>query len=130
MKKAAIIISILLFAACNTTKIASNTDREAVRVEYRDRLRTDSVFVWLRDSVHIRERSDTVFVEKFKTQIAYRDRLRVDTVSVTDTVKITRLETITEEVNRLTGWQWFQLWFGRIAAGLIIIFLLFKRYLK
>jgi hypothetical protein len=130
MKTAIYITILLLFAACTSTKIASDTSREATRVEYRDRLRTDSVFVWLRDSVHIRERSDTVFVEKFKTQIAYRDRLRVDTVSVTDTVKITRLETVTEEVNRLTGWQWFQLWFGRIAAALTLVYILIKRHLK
>jgi hypothetical protein len=119
-----------MFAACNTTKIASNTDREATRVEYRDRLQTDSVFIMLRDSIIIQKRSDTVFVEKFKTQIAYRDRLRVDTFRVSDTVRVTQLETVTEEVNRLNGWQYFQVWTGRILAGLIIIFLLFKKFFK
>jgi hypothetical protein len=84
----------------------------------------------LRDSVYIRERGDTVFVEKFKTRIAYRDRLRTDTVSITDTLRITLTETRTEEINRLTGWQWFQIWAGRIALMLILAYLAFKRFLK
>ena len=120
----------LTFVACGTTRIASEANRETVRTEYRDRLRTDSVFVMLKDSVHVRERADTVFVEKFKTRIAYRDRLRVDTVSVADTVRIANYETVAETTNEPTGWQYFQIWLGRIAAGLIGVYFLIKKYLK
>lgn len=30
------------------------------------------------------------------------------------------------EVNILTGWQWFQIWLGRILGGLLLIFVGFK----
>lgn len=130
MKTTIYILIFLLFAACSTTRVASDTNREAVRVEYRDRLRVDSVHIWLRDSIMVRERGDTVFVEKFKTQIAYRDKLRVDTFRMSDTVWVAQIETLTEEVNRLTGWQYFQVWLGRIVAALIVIYLIFKRFLK
>lgn len=128
------ILICIVFGSCRTTHTSTITDtnREASRIEYRDRLRIDSVFLSLRDSIYIRERGDTVFIEKFHTQIAWRDRLRVDTLSITDTVRLTRTETHIEieEVNRLTGWQWFQVWLGRIAAGLILLYFAFKRFLK
>lgn len=33
------------------------------------------------------------------------------------------------EVNKLTGWQWFQIWLGRILTIVIIIINLLKRFL-
>ena len=115
---------------CSPTKLATDANREATRTEYRERLQTDSVHVYLRDSIHVRERGDTVFVNVYKTHVAYRERLRIDTISLTDTVTTTLRETIVEETNRLTGWQYFQIWTGRIAAALIVVYMALKRFLK
>lgn len=43
------------------------------------------------------------------------------------------VKTIVKEVNILTGWQWFQIWLGRILGILflfILIYMGFKLYLK
>jgi hypothetical protein len=47
-----------------------------------DRTRVDSVM--LRDSIFIREKSDTVFYTKYRT--LYKERLRVDTIVRCDTL--------------------------------------------
>jgi hypothetical protein len=98
---------------------------------------TDSVMVYLRDSVFVRERADTVFVDRTHTKTVYRERVRVDTLRVRDTVNVVRTETLTVttevEVNRLTGWQQVQLWFGRVLMwGLVLIgvYLAFKWKLR
>lgn len=61
-------------------------------IQYRDSWRTDSVYV--RDSIFIRERGDTVYVDRWHT--AWRDRevVRTDTVMRCDTV---RRETVRRE---------------------------------
>jgi hypothetical protein len=95
----------------------------------------DSVMVYQRDSVYIRERADTVFVDRFRTRVTYRDRLRFDTVRVLDTVRIvsTEMVSVEVEVNRLTGWQWFQLWCGRFFVLILVligVYLIVKWKLK
>jgi hypothetical protein len=54
-------------------------------------------------------------------------------VEVRDTETITtRVTTTYIEVNRLTGWQWFQIWLGRILGLLFlaIVFIRVKRVLS
>jgi hypothetical protein len=98
-------------------------------------MKVDSVLVYLRDSVYVRERSDTVFVDRFHTRISYRDRLRIDTTRVVDTVRMVDVvrESETVEVNRLTGWQWRQVYMGRVFMIILIligIYLVVKWKLK
>jgi hypothetical protein len=42
-----------------------------------------------------------------------------ESAMTTETVKI---KTVIQEVNRVTGWQWFQIWAGRILLLIILIF--------
>ena len=133
-----IFVILALFAGCGTLqqqKSATNSEQQQLRDHFREVVKTDSVMVVFRDSVYIRERADTVFVDRWHTSISYRDRLRVDTLRSTDTVRVveTRSETVAVEVNRLTGWQWFQLWCGRIliiSGVLTVIYFAFKWKLK
>jgi hypothetical protein len=90
---------------------------------------------YLHDSVYIRERADTVFVEKWHTRVTYRDRTLIDTLRTSDTVRIASVihETVEVEVNKLTGWQWTQIYAGRMMLLLLVflaVWLVFKRVLK
>lgn len=131
-----ILVLVLVCAGCGRQLTsATSSEQLQLRDHFREVTKMDSVLVVQRDSVYIRERADTVFVERWHTLISYRDRLRVDTTRVSDTVRIieTVSETATVEVNRLTGWQWFQLWCGRIlilAGFLTAVYLAFKWKLK
>ena len=102
--------------ACRPTRYVPVT-------EYRDSVvvlsRTDSVRVVELDSIYIREGGDTVFVERWKTQIRERFRERVDTVLLTS-VKEVPFEVIKEVPAELTGFQRFcVLWFWIIVVGLL-----------
>lgn len=112
----AVLALAVLLAGCKT--------REFVEVE---RILRDTTYitkevrdsVWLHDSVSVKERGDTVFVERWHTK--FRERLRTDTVyrSRTDTVpKPYPVEKLVER--QLTGWQRLRLGLGSaVLIGLV-----------
>jgi hypothetical protein len=130
-------LMIVLFAtSCgSTTKL--NSEASVIHGSSSVSKQIDSLVVYKQDSVYvyIRERGDTVFVNQYHTKITYRDRVHIDTIRMNDTVRIIEksTETITVEENRLTGWQWFQIYAGRVLfviVCLISVYLLFKWKLK
>ena len=99
--------------SCTTTKY--------VEVE---RIRTDTTYitkwqkdsVWLHDSIHVKEKGDTVMIERWHTQ--WRDRLRVDTIyqATHDTIpQPYTVETIKMVEKELNWWQRLRLWIGNIG---------------
>ena len=116
MKKTIIFYALaLLCCACGTTKYVPI---ESVRTEYRNTATTDSVF--LRDSIFIKEKGDTLIVEKYR--YLHRDRILRDSIFKTDTIHVPYPVEVVKEVKKpLTGWQNFQIWCGRIG----LVFLLF-----
>ena len=99
--------------SCTTTKY--------VEVE---RIRTDTTYitkwqkdsVWLHDSIHVKEKGDTVMIERWHTQ--WRDRLRVDTIyqATHDTIPQPYLiETVKLVEKDLNWWQLLRLWIGNIG---------------
>ena len=100
---------VFLCCACGTVKYVPI---ESVRTEYRNTATTDSVF--LRDSIFVKEKGDTLIVEKYR--YLYRDRILRDSVIVRDTLRVPYPVEVVKEVKKpLTGWQNFQVWCGRIA---------------
>jgi len=72
--------------------------------------------------------NDTVYFEKYKT--LYKDRFVRDSVFITDSVQVPYPVVEYTEVNRLSSFQSFQIWCGRIllllAAGWLVIWWLKK----
>ena len=98
------------------------------QVEYVTVVRTDTTYitkwqkdsVWLHDSIHVKEKGDTVTIERWHTQ--WRDRLRVDTIyqATHDTIPDPfPVETIKEVPAKLSWWQRLRIWIGNI--GLLAI---------
>jgi PBP1b-binding outer membrane lipoprotein LpoB len=98
----------------STTDVRQTTASDAVRTS------VDSIFILQRDSIYIRERGDTVFVDRWHTQIAYRDRLRTDTLRVADTVRVA-VSNVIERVQGQSSWASFERWCGRILMGLLLL---------
>ena len=75
---------------------------ERTRVEWRDRLRLDSIYV--HDSIYLTERmaGDTIY--KVKEVYRWRDRWRVDTINTgrIDSIHVTE---VVEVPAKLTAWQ-------------------------
>lgn len=111
-----ILLFILVFAlpGCKTHTVYIPV--ESVRTEYKDRLLRDSVHLY--DSVFVKMKGDTIRIEKYK--YLYRDKLLRDSVFVNDTIRVPYPVKVETEVNRMSSFQSFQIWCGRILLLLII----------
>jgi lysozyme family protein len=110
------------FAACNKTIYVPV---ESVRTEYRDNYLRDSVYV--RDSIFIKVKGDTVWIEIYK--YIYKDKFVRDSVYLNDTIRVPYpVDVPGERVNYLTGWQNFQIWLGRALILIILGYFLKKRF--
>lgn len=106
------LLLIFSFSACTKTIY---TPVESVRTEYKDRMLRDSIYRY--DSVFVKLKGDTVFFEKYK--YLYRDKLVRDSIFKTDSIQVPYPVAIEKEVNRLSSFQSFQIWCGRILLLLI-----------
>ena len=126
-----IVIVIIMLSSCSTAKhITSEIIKEVpiveTKIEYRDRVIYDSLYV--RDSIYMQIKADTVYkyVEKLNTRYIFKK----DTICVRDSipVPITIKETVTEikEVNILHWWQKVLITVGAGFILAILIILGFK----
>ena len=109
--------ALLLAAACSTVEKASNVQYIS-KSNVAEHVRVDSIV--LRDSIFIRERSDTVFYTKYRT--VYKERLRVDTVIRCDTLYRDR-EVVVERVRKV-GNSFGLLW--KVPLAVLLLLLLWK----
>ena len=93
---------------------------EKTKIEYKDRLRVDSIYN--RDTVQIYGRNDTVF----KDIIKWREHFRIDTVSVVRIDSIPYTVEVIQEVNKLTKWQRWRLTILNIIGGLTVVYIAFR----
>ncbi len=107
-----------LFTGCKTKTVLVPVDR--VKIEYRDRLRVDSVYN--RDTVNIYEKNDTVYLHTIK----WRERFKFDTVSVVRTDSVPYPVEVIREVNKLTKWQRWRLNALNVIAIIIVAYIVIK----
>ena len=113
------ILAILsLFAGCKTKTVLVPVTE--TKIEYRDRLRVDSIYN--RDTVNVYERGDTVFLQTIK----WRERFKIDTVSVVRVDSIPYPVEVVKEVNVLTKWQKIRLRLLNIIVIAIIIYVIIR----
>ena len=114
-----IILNLLLLPlfACSTVE-KTNDVGFVSQQNFVGRTRVDSVL--LRDSIFIREKSDTVFYTKYRT--LYKERLRVDTIVRCDTIYRDR-EVVVETV-RNAGHGGAMLW--KVAVAALALLLLWR----
>lgn len=83
---------------------------ESVRTEYKDRLQRDSIY--FRDSIFMREKGDTVFIDRWR--YLYKDKLITDTLIVSDTIRVPY-----PVEKELTRWQRAKMDVGGWAMGVL-----------
>ena len=109
----------LFFGSCRSVRIV---EKEVVKtdtlVSYQ--IQRDSIYV--NDSIYIREliQGDTVKITTDRWHTRWRDRILYDSIYIAqrDTVKVTDIK---EVPRKLSGWQWFQIWAGRLALLAIMV---------
>ena len=107
-----ILLLCLLLVGCTTTQYVPT---EVTKIEYKNKEIVDSIYI--RDSVFIREKSDTVFLEKYR--LVYRDKVITDTIIQIDSIPIIQTIETTTEVNVLKKWQIILMVLGGILLGII-----------
>ena len=112
------ILVVFLLTGCKTKTVLVPV--KETKIEYRDRLRVDSIYN--RDTVQIYGRNDTIF----KDVIKWRERFRLDTVSVVRVDSIPYPVEVIQEVNKLTKWQRWRLTLLNIIGGLTIVYIAFR----
>ncbi|NDV93521.1 hypothetical protein D0T84_01140 [Dysgonomonas sp. 521] len=126
---AIIILSLLLLivglSGCKTKYVPLPIETTKTEKEYIDRWHRDSIHVM--DSVFIYSKNDTVFLNKYR--YLYRDKLMRDSIFIKDSIQVPYPVEIEKEVNRLTPFQGFQVWCGRVLI-LIVLGYIGIRYLK
>lgn len=129
-----IVVLVAVLSGCRT--IQQTTDqyhqKDSVRVEYVTKL--DSIYLYEKDSVWIKEKGDTIFVDKwhlrYKDKIVevrdsiYIDRLQIDSISVEREIPVRYVPTFYK------GCTW-AFWIILVLVLAWIAWKLFKRfYLK
>lgn len=81
---------------------------------YIEKMRRDSIY--MHDSIYLHEytKGDTVYRDRDRWHYGWRDRLVHDSIYIAQRDTITQTE-VREVERELSGWQWFQIWAGRIA---------------
>ena len=115
MKSLISILLIIVFCSCTSTKyIEVPVDR--VKIEYRNSVSVDTIY--RSDSTIIREKGDTVFLEKYK--YIYKVKELKDTVNITDTITVVNTVEVTKEVNKLYNWQIVLMTLGAFAIVILL----------
>lgn len=108
-----LLLILYFFCECRTEYIPIESVRyDSVMIE---KLMRDSVFV--RDSVYLKEKGDTVY--KYKDRFVYVYKNRVDTFFAE---KIREIEVPVPVERKLTWWEVVKMeWLDRIFAALVIV---------
>ena len=112
------ILVVFLLTGCKTKTVLVPVEK--VKIEYKDRLRVDSVYN--RDTIQIYKKNDTIYYEK----IRWRERFKIDTVSVVRVDSIPYKVEVVKEVNKLTKWQKLRLSTLNILVLIIAAYLFIK----
>lgn len=117
-----LLIFLLALSACRTSR---QTQTEYVYVHDTDTVehvihRLDSVVI--SDSIVIYQKGDTVYKEKYHTEV--KERVRTDTLTKFITKKLYYTNKVEKEieVNRLYWWQKSLMWIGGVllSAGIVL----------
>lgn len=109
------LMCLLVFCSCKTKYVPVETVK--IDTIYINKLQRDSIYMY--DSVFVKDKGDTVFVEKYK--YLYRDKLVRDTLYINRTDSVQVPYPVEKE---LTKWQQFRMDFGGWAIGIVIITIL------
>lgn len=117
MKNLTCILCAVFLCCCCACSMPKYLPVESVKIEYRDNFIRDSIYLY--DSIYLKEKSDTLILERYR--YLYRDRWIRDSVFVCDTICVPYPVEVIKQVKRpLSGWQNFQVWCGRIGLSLVL----------
>lgn len=136
------IVTLILLVSCKTSKYTEAENIKIVekevpivntKIEYRDRLVYDSIYI--KDSIYTFIKGDTVYITKNRETNHIKGKAdtiaKIDTirVPVTITTTLTKKETKIKEINKLYWWQKILTCLGvlTLIAGIMILIIKIKK---
>lgn len=118
MKTIITLLSCILLIGCKSVQYVP-VENTIVKTEYKNTVSYDSIY--FRDSIYIREKNDTVYIENIKYRYKYVSN--IDTTLKNDTITNTIIQEVevTKEVNKLKWWQKVLMALGALFIVYIII---------
>ena len=112
------LISCICLIGCKSIQYVP-VENTVVKTEYKNSVSYDSIY--FTDSVYIREKNDTVYIENIKYRYKYVSN--VDTIVKNDTITNTTIQEVEviKEVNKLKWWQTALIALGVLSLVYIII---------
>lgn len=111
------LVYIIAFALVSCTTVRY-VEVPTVKTEYRDRTSIDTLI--RNDSIIIREKGDTILIEKY--EYLYKTKEVKDTVHIADTITVVSVKEEIKEVNKLKDWQVVLM----ILGGVFLSFVVYK----
>lgn len=116
---ATLVAFMLWFSSCKTIDcIPESIVRDSIRTEYK----LDSIYLYEKDSIFIKEKADTVFVEKYITR--YKDVMKIerDTIYQENKVVEVKVEKYIPTFVKVMAW------IGGALSLLLLIWVVLKVY--
>lgn len=112
------LISCICLIGCKSIQYVP-VENTIVKTEYKNSVSYDSIY--FTDSVYIREKNDTVYIENIKYRYKYVSN--IDTIVKNDTITNTTIQEVEviKEVNKLKWWQTALMALGILSLVYIII---------
>ena len=112
------LISCICLIGCKSIQYVP-VENTIVKTEYKNSVSYDSIY--FTDSVYIREKNDTVYIENIKYRYKYVSN--IDTIVKNDTITNTTIQEVEviKEVNKLKWWQTALIALGILSLVYIII---------
>ena len=112
------LISCICLIGCKSIQYVP-VENTIVKTEYKNSISYDSIY--FTDSVYIREKNDTVYIENIKYRYKYVSN--IDTIVKNDTITNTTIQEVEviKEVNKLKWWQTALMALGILSLVYIII---------
>ena len=112
------LISCICLIGCKSIQYVP-VENTIVKTEYKNSVSYDSIY--FTDSVYIKEKNDTVYIENIKYRYKYVSN--IDTIVKNDTITNTTIQEVEviKEVNKLKWWQTALIALGVLSLVYIII---------
>ena len=116
------IVTILALSSCKTTEVVT-VEKVKADTTYITKVQRDSI--WQHDSVFVKEKGDSVLIERWHTKYIEKEVHDTTYVAKHDSVPVPY--PVTKYVEKqLSWWQKLLMWFGGISGLLVIVILYIK----